>query len=80
VLYALYINFLQKRAKGEELLETVANKLNLVEKDYFGLQFIDTHDAVAWVDGAKRVAKQIKGQYTCETLSIFLILMFIFIG
>ena len=33
----------QKKAKGQELLDLVFKNLDLVEKDYFGLQFMDTH-------------------------------------
>lgn len=33
---------LQKKAKGEELLEQVYYHLDLIEKDYFGLQFTDS--------------------------------------
>jgi hypothetical protein len=32
---------LQKKAKGQELLDKVFQHLELVEKDYFGLQFSD---------------------------------------
>lgn len=35
--------FLQKKARGQELLDLVFKNLDLVEKDYFGLQFMDTH-------------------------------------
>lgn len=36
---------LQKRAKGQELLDRVFEHLELVEKDYFGLQFADVPQA-----------------------------------
>lgn len=32
---------LQKRSKAQQLLDKVFDHLELVEKDYFGLQFID---------------------------------------
>ena len=51
----------QKNAKGEDLLLSVANHLNLLEKDYFGLQFLDAHDTVSWIDLGKRISKQFKG-------------------
>ena len=33
--------FLQKRAKGQVLLDLVFQHLELIEKDYFGLQYSD---------------------------------------
>ena len=33
----------QKKSKGQVLLDQVFKNLDLVEKDYFGLQFMDTH-------------------------------------
>ncbi|RWS16394.1 tyrosine-protein phosphatase non-receptor type 4-like protein [Dinothrombium tinctorium] len=35
---------IDKRAKGEMLLESVFQHLELIEKDYFGLQFVDCHN------------------------------------
>lgn len=32
---------LQKRAKAQNLLDKVFDHLELIEKDYFGLQFLD---------------------------------------
>lgn len=32
---------LQKRAKGQALLDLVFNHLELIEKDFFGLQYLD---------------------------------------
>lgn len=36
-----FLFFFQKRAKAQHLLDKVFGHLELVEKDYFGLQFID---------------------------------------
>jgi hypothetical protein len=40
MLYIKHFDF-QKRAKGHVLLELVYQHLELIEKDYFGLQFSD---------------------------------------
>lgn len=32
----------QKKAKGEELFEQIMYHLDIVEKDYFGLRFMDS--------------------------------------
>ncbi|XP_048580090.1 uncharacterized protein LOC5514796 isoform X2 [Nematostella vectensis] len=34
--------------------------LDLVEKDYFGLQFMDTHQVGHWLDPTKKIKKQVK--------------------
>lgn len=60
---------LEKRAKGHVLLELVYQHLELIEKDYFGLQFSDNgmppttenSDLMRWVDPSKPVKKQIRG-------------------
>lgn len=59
---------LDKHAKGESLLEAVFEHLELVEKDYFGLQFTENglaptlvhHDHIRWLDPNKQVKKQIR--------------------
>nr|AUG84436.1 Yurt [Platynereis dumerilii] len=48
-----------KKAKGEELLEQVYYHLDLIEKDYFGLQFTDSANVNHWLDPSKTVKKQI---------------------
>ncbi|XP_014294110.1 tyrosine-protein phosphatase non-receptor type 4 isoform X2 [Halyomorpha halys] len=61
---------LEKRAKGHVLLELVFQHLELVEKHYFGLQFSDNGvpptpanaDIMRWLDPAKPVKKQMRGQ------------------
>lgn len=35
---------LQKKAKGIDLLVKVCEHLNILEKDYFSLSFLDTND------------------------------------
>lgn len=35
---------LQKRAKGQYLFFKVCEHLNLMEKDYFGLAYVDNHE------------------------------------
>ncbi|MFH4983349.1 hypothetical protein AB6A40_010058 [Gnathostoma spinigerum] len=58
----IMIGFLQRHAKGQQLLDKVFEHLELVEKDYFGLQFIslvdDTTAAKRWLDPSKTVRKQ----------------------
>ncbi|KYM84287.1 Tyrosine-protein phosphatase non-receptor type 4 [Atta colombica] len=59
---------LDKRAKGQVLLDLVFQHLELIEKDYFGLQYaengvsttIPTSDIMRWLDPSKPVKKQIR--------------------
>ncbi|XP_074105988.1 protein tyrosine phosphatase Meg isoform X2 [Cotesia typhae] len=61
---------LDKRAKGQILLDLVFQHLELIEKDYFGLQYAENpavypnSDAMRWLDPSKPVKKQIRsGQF-----------------
>jgi hypothetical protein len=50
-----------KNHQGEALLDEVAKYLDLLEKDYFGLAYID-EGMVRWVEAGKQLKKQFKGQ------------------
>ncbi|KAJ6657814.1 hypothetical protein lerEdw1_001864 [Lerista edwardsae] len=52
--------FWQKHAKGQDLFDQIIYYLDLVETDYFGLQFMDTSQMVHWLDHSKPIKKQIK--------------------
>ncbi|XP_074845577.1 FERM, ARHGEF and pleckstrin domain-containing protein 1 isoform X3 [Carettochelys insculpta] len=49
-----------QRAPGKVLLEAVCNHLNLVEGDYFGLEFPDHKKIMVWLDLLKPIMKQIR--------------------
>ncbi|XP_028929131.1 FERM, ARHGEF and pleckstrin domain-containing protein 1 isoform X1 [Ornithorhynchus anatinus] len=49
-----------QRAPGRVLLEAVCNHLNLVEGDYFGLEFPDHKKITVWLDLLKPIVKQIR--------------------
>ncbi|XP_060786053.1 FERM, ARHGEF and pleckstrin domain-containing protein 1-like isoform X3 [Neoarius graeffei] len=49
-----------QRASGKVLFEMVCAHLNLVEGDYFGLEFQDQHKMMVWLDLLKPIIKQIK--------------------
>ncbi|XP_074105987.1 protein tyrosine phosphatase Meg isoform X1 [Cotesia typhae] len=59
---------LDKRAKGQILLDLVFQHLELIEKDYFGLQYAENpavypnSDAMRWLDPSKPVKKQIRSK------------------
>ncbi|KFD52089.1 hypothetical protein M513_07071 [Trichuris suis] len=53
----------EKHALGQELLERVYDHLELIEKDYFGLQFTDLSPdpgAMRWLEPAKSIRKQMQ--------------------
>jgi len=55
---------IHKKASGHRLMELVFSHLELVEKDYFGLQFSDNGsilpaEMMRWLDPAKSVKKQL---------------------
>ncbi|XP_076359400.1 protein tyrosine phosphatase Meg isoform X1 [Tachypleus tridentatus] len=52
-----------KRCKGQVLLDLIFQHLELIEKDYFGLQFSEVTgglDTMRWLDPTKGVRKQLK--------------------
>ena len=54
---------LQKKSLGVHLLEQVYYHLDIVEKDYFGLQFTDPYNVPHWLDPTKLVKKQVKSEF-----------------
>ena len=59
--YFVFLSF-QKKAVGQHLMEQVFYKLDIVEKDYFGLQYTDAHNVPHWLDPTKPVKKQVKSK------------------
>ena len=55
-----YFILLQKKAVGQHLMEQVFYRLDIIEKDYFGLQYTDAHNVPHWLDPSKLVKKQVK--------------------
>ncbi|XP_034555552.1 band 4.1-like protein 2 isoform X3 [Notolabrus celidotus] len=50
----------EKRSKGQFLFFKVCEHLNLMEKDYFGLTYIDNHEQKCWLDPTKEIKRQIR--------------------
>uniref|UniRef100_A0A8C9YKA7 Erythrocyte membrane protein band 4.1 like 5 n=1 Tax=Sander lucioperca TaxID=283035 RepID=A0A8C9YKA7_SANLU len=55
---------LPKKAKGEELFDQIMYHLDIIEKDYFGLRFMDSAQVPHWLDVTKSIKKQVKSKYT----------------
>ena len=47
-------------------------QLDLVEEDYFGLQFMDKNQVPHWLDKTKKIKKQIQGMLF-RTSTIFMV-------
>lgn len=57
----IYNDSVDKRAVGAVLFERVCESLDLVEKDYFGLTYIDPTGLKFWLNNDKKIVKQMKG-------------------
>ncbi|KAM4579224.1 FERM domain-containing protein 3 isoform 4-T4 [Fundulus diaphanus] len=51
---------IQKETKGQFLLDHVCNHYNLLEKDYFGIRYVDPERQRHWLEPNKPVVKQMK--------------------
>ncbi|XP_029461015.1 band 4.1-like protein 5 isoform X2 [Rhinatrema bivittatum] len=51
---------LPKKAKGQELFDQIMYHLDIIEKDYFGLRFMDSAQVAHWLDTTKSIKKQVK--------------------
>ncbi|CDW59697.1 GA22017, isoform D [Trichuris trichiura] len=50
---------MQKKAMGQDLCDQIFYNLDLEERDYFGLQFMDHFQVQHWLDPTKRIKKQV---------------------
>ncbi|XP_041843557.1 band 4.1-like protein 4B isoform X2 [Melanotaenia boesemani] len=51
---------LPSKSKGQDLFDQIMYHIDLVETDYFGLQFMDTDQVSHWLDMTKPIKKQIR--------------------
>ncbi|XP_026099502.1 FERM domain-containing protein 5-like [Carassius auratus] len=57
-----YTCTVQRDAKGQWLFEQVCQHLNLLEKDYFGIRFVDPDKQRHWLEFSKAITKQMRTQ------------------
>ncbi|XP_068612422.1 band 4.1-like protein 4B [Brachionichthys hirsutus] len=50
---------LPSKSKGQDLFDQIMYHIDLVETDYFGLQFMDTEHVSHWLDMSKLIKKQL---------------------
>ncbi|XP_041855060.1 FERM domain-containing protein 3 isoform X2 [Melanotaenia boesemani] len=53
---------IQRETKGQFLLDHVCNHYNLLEKDYFGIRYVDPEKQRHWLEPNKPVVRQMKSQ------------------
>uniref|UniRef100_A0AAY4DGG8 FERM domain-containing protein 3 n=1 Tax=Denticeps clupeoides TaxID=299321 RepID=A0AAY4DGG8_9TELE len=51
---------IQRDTKGQFLLDHVCNHYNLLERDYFGIRYVDPDKQRHWLDPSKPVVRQMK--------------------
>ncbi|KAE8618630.1 hypothetical protein XENTR_v10009431 [Xenopus tropicalis] len=52
----------QKDAKGQQLFDFLCHHLNLLEKDYFGIRYVDPEKQRHWLEFTKGIAKQMRAR------------------
>jgi len=53
---------IEKSVKGQELIDRVCEQVDLLEKDYYGLVYIDQENTRNWLAADKKITKQIKSK------------------
>ncbi|KAM9742878.1 FERM domain-containing protein 3 isoform 2-T2 [Menidia menidia] len=54
---------IQRDTKGQFLLDHVCNHYNLLERDYFGIRYVDPEKQRHWLEPNKPVVRQMKAQH-----------------
>ncbi|KAK2913780.1 hypothetical protein QQF64_030442 [Cirrhinus molitorella] len=57
-----YTCAVQRDAKGQWLFDQVCQHLNLLEKDYFGIRYVDPDKQRHWLEFSKAIARQMRSQ------------------
>ncbi|XP_061898529.1 FERM domain-containing protein 5 isoform X1 [Entelurus aequoreus] len=52
----------KRDAKGQYLFDLICHHLNLLEKDYFGIRYVDPDKQRHWLELTRSIAKQMKSQ------------------
>ena len=71
----LTLQFLQAKASGKMLFEQVCKQLNLLETDYFGLEYTDNRGSTYWLDRDKPMNQQVIGivLIPCTMYHVFIV-------
>ncbi|KAM4748581.1 FERM domain-containing protein 5 [Rhinophrynus dorsalis] len=52
----------QRDAKGQQLFDLLCHHLNLLEKDYFGIRYVDPDKQRHWLEFTKGIVKQLRAR------------------
>ncbi|XP_055990732.1 FERM domain-containing protein 3 isoform X2 [Sorex fumeus] len=52
--------YIQRETKGQFLIDHICNYYSLLEKDYFGIRYVDPEKQRHWLDPNKSISKQMK--------------------
>ncbi|XP_077452659.1 FERM domain-containing protein 5-like isoform X1 [Stigmatopora argus] len=58
-----YTCTIQRDAKGQYLFDLICHHLNLLEKDYFGIRYVDPDKQRHWLELTRSIVKQMKSQH-----------------
>ncbi|CAL8379352.1 unnamed protein product [Boreogadus saida] len=56
----VYEGEIEKHSRAQGLMDMVCEHLNLLEKDYFGLSYLDADTQKNWLDPSKEIKKQMR--------------------
>uniref|UniRef100_A0A8D0KTI7 FERM domain containing 3 n=1 Tax=Strix occidentalis caurina TaxID=311401 RepID=A0A8D0KTI7_STROC len=59
IMYQFFL-FLQRETKGQFLIDHICNYYSLLEKDYFGIRYVDPEKQRHWLEPNKSIFKQMK--------------------
>ncbi|XP_031413273.1 FERM domain-containing protein 3 [Meleagris gallopavo] len=59
IIYQFFL-FLQRETKGQFLIDHICNYYSLLEKDYFGIRYVDLEKQRHWLEPNKSIFKQMK--------------------
>uniref|UniRef100_A0A8C5FV76 Band 4.1-like protein 1 n=2 Tax=Gadus morhua TaxID=8049 RepID=A0A8C5FV76_GADMO len=57
---SVYEGEIEKHSRAQGLMDMVCEHLNLLEKDYFGLSYLDADTQKNWLDPSKEIKKQMR--------------------
>ena len=54
----IHLSMFQKQCKGFDLYDKVFCHLDIIERDYFGLKYLDSNNTTQWLDPEREIKKQ----------------------
>ena len=54
----IHLSMFHKQCKGFDLYDKVFCHLDIIERDYFGLKYLDSNNTTQWLDPEREIKKQ----------------------